>query len=164
MKLILSYLHKTLRKAGGMCIKRHIEKAYDSLNFNFLESTLQKMGFDHNWVKLIMACVRSPTFSILFNGTPRRSFKPTRGLRRGDPISPYLFIICAEVVTAAINRAVNNKELDPLRISKNGPPVSHLIFADDTIIFAKANRRSCKTIRKIITGWPQRSGPESEPL
>ena len=152
MKLILSYLHKTLRKAGGMCIKRHIEKAYDSLNLNFLVSTLLKMGFDHNWVKLIMACVRSPTFSILFNGTPRRSFKPTRGLRRGDPISPYLFIICAEVVTAAINRAVNNKELDPLRISKNGPPVSHLIFADDTIIFAKANRRSCKTIRKIITG------------
>lgn len=115
-----------------MCIKLDIEKAYDSLNWNFLESTFLQMGFDQHWVKLIMACVRSPTFSILFNGTPTRSFKPTRGLRRWDPISPYLFIICSEVLTAAINRAVNNKELDPFRISKNGPPVSHLIFADST--------------------------------
>jgi hypothetical protein len=80
-----------------------------------------------------MHCVTSSTYSILWNGNKMLPFKPTHGLRQGDPLSPYLFILCMEKLSVAINDAVLQRAWDPIHISDNGPRLSHLFFADDVL-------------------------------
>jgi len=85
-----------------------------------------------------MHCVSSSSYSILWNGNKLPPFKPTHGLRQGDPLSPYLFILCMEKLSVAINSAVNQRRWEPIQIINGGPQVSHLLFADDVLLFTKA--------------------------
>jgi hypothetical protein len=87
-----------------------------------------------------MHCVTSSTFSILWNGNKMPPFKPTHGLRQGDPLSPYLFIICMEKLSISINNAVLQGNWEPIRMSATSPHLSHLLFADDVLLFTKAKK------------------------
>lgn len=84
----------------------------------FLEAMMKKMGFGAKWILLIMRCISSVLYSILINGQPRDVLKPHRGIRQGDPISPYLFLICAEELSALLNEAENSQEIRGIRIAK----------------------------------------------
>ncbi|RVW97672.1 Transposon TX1 uncharacterized 149 kDa protein [Vitis vinifera] len=94
------------RKEKGLICKLDIEKAYDSINWNFLMKVLQKMGFGTKWVGWMWSCVSSAKFSILVNGVLAGFFLNTRGLRQGDPLSPYLFVMGMEILDVLIRRAV----------------------------------------------------------
>ncbi|KAM1054325.1 hypothetical protein ACFX2I_001689 [Malus domestica] len=109
-----------------------------------------KMGFDRNWVNLVMNCVTTVEFSVLINGHSGRRFKPTRGLRQGDPLSPYLFLIVSEVLSRLIRYATDMGFVEGIRISANGPCLSHLLFADDTLIFMKATRSNYQNIVNLL--------------
>jgi hypothetical protein len=108
-------------KKGFVGIKTDMAKAYDRVEWDFLQATLDSMGFPKNITNIIMKCVTSVTFSILINGVPSKTFSPQRGLRQGDPLSPYLFIISAYVLSGLITRAQNNKLIKGVKIA-HGPP------------------------------------------
>ena len=98
-------LHSMRRKAGAkgwMAIKLDLEKAYDRVRWTFLHETLSQMHLPRNLVEVIMRCVSSSSLSVLWNGEHTSYFKPSRGIRQGDPLSPYLFVACMERLSQTI--------------------------------------------------------------
>ena len=85
----------------------------------------------------MMTCISSVTYKVLLNGQPKESIIPERGLTQGDPLSPYLFILCTETLIANIRKEEREKRLTGLKISRGGPAVSHFLFADDSLFFCK---------------------------
>ncbi|XP_074315639.1 uncharacterized protein LOC141651843 [Silene latifolia] len=143
---------------GFMAIKLDMAKAYDRVEWAFLERVLRVMGFDRQWVSRVMECVTTVSFAVLINGKPSRSFRPSRGLRQGDPLSPYLFILCAEVLSSLMRRAVESNTLHGIRISNSAPSISHLLFADDSLFFAKAKAEEADVINNILRRYEEASG------
>lgn len=135
-----------------------LSKAYDRLSWKFLEDTLNEIGFDRKTTKLIMNCVRSVTYSVLVNGETTESIKPNCGLRQGDPISPYLFVICIEKLSQIITYRVNTGEWKEVKFVKQGPTISHVLFADDIILFLEASQKQAHIMRECIEIFCKLSG------
>ena len=122
-------------KIGYMALKLDMSKAYDRVEWEFMEKVMRKMGFNNRWVDLMMECITSASYSILINGEPHRKIKASRGLRQGDPLSPYLFLMCTKGLHGLINKAASNGDIKGVSICRNGPKLTHLLFADDSLIF-----------------------------
>lgn len=105
-----------------------MSKAYNRVEWTFLEEVMLKMGFPSNFVNVIMKCVHSTSFSILINGQPSRWFLPTQGLRQRDPIFPSLFILCVEGLSAQLRDAEHNKKIHGVKIGKISRPYLLLLF------------------------------------
>lgn len=115
------------------------------------------MGFDTKWVSWIMACVKSVKFSVQVNGQLTEPFTPSRGLRQGDPLSPYLFLLIAESLTKVINRAVQLNKIKEFKIRRVSPGISHLLFDDDRLLFFQAYQRQALEIKEIISTFKRSS-------
>ncbi len=134
------------RQPGWMSIKLDMAKAYDRVEWDFLGTTMGQLGFSPKWISLILRCISTVSYSVLLNDTPRPVFVPQRGLRQGDPLSPYLFVICAEGLSAALQNAVDRKALQGFCLSRGGPTISHLFYADDSLIFSRASTADASII------------------
>ncbi|KAF7143420.1 hypothetical protein RHSIM_Rhsim05G0112800 [Rhododendron simsii] len=124
------------KKTGGKCyvdVKLDLNKAYDHVCWDFLFSVLQGMGFNETWVEWIKECVHTVKYSINANREQVCNITPNRGLRQGDPLSPYLFLIAVNVFSSLMNKATCNKTLAGVRMKRKCPIVSHLLFADDSL-------------------------------
>jgi ribonuclease HI len=145
-------------KEGFMAVKVDMSKAYDRVEWSFLKEAMSRMGFAPRWVQLIMMCVSTVKYAVVVNGNPSGYFQPTRGLRQGDPISPYLFLICAEVLSSMVSEANNKRLLTGVPTSKYGPRVSHLIFADDSLFFCRSSLNQWNELTRLLQGYESASG------
>ncbi|XP_050207714.1 uncharacterized protein LOC126657122 [Mercurialis annua] len=145
-------------KQGAVALKLDMSKAYDRVEWSFIERVLEKMGFPHHFIRLIMVCISSVSFSFLINGTPFGLLYPERGLRQGDPLSPYLFLICSEGFSALIRKGIRDRVISGGRVCRGGPRISHLLFADDSVLFIKASSREGRALKEIITSYEEASG------
>jgi hypothetical protein len=135
-----------------------MSKAYDRVEWTFLEGVMRKMGFDGCWIRMIMNCITSVSYSVLINGDSYGSILPTRGIRQGDPISPYLFILCAEALSAMMQEAERNREVTGVPIARGRIRLNHLFFADDSLLFCKANIMEWSRLRSVLGRYEQASG------
>ena len=107
---------------------------------------------------MIMQCVSTVTYSILLNGEPKGFIRPSRGLRQGDPLSPFLFLFCAEGLNALLNKAADNREIRGLSLCRHGPKITHLFFADDCLLFCRSNKEECQKIQQLLDWYEAASG------
>lgn len=136
----LHTMHSRLwSKVGYMGIKLDMSKAYDRVEWAFLKAVMRQMEFPEAWIKLVMWCVSSVSYAILVNGQPVGNIKPSRGLRQGDPLSPYLFLLCTKSLSSLLSQAEKTGVLTRVPTSRKGPRLSHMFFAGDSLIFCKAN-------------------------
>lgn len=150
-------------KKGWMLLKLDLEKAYDRIRWDFLEDTLLAAKLPEAWRRWIMKCVKRPSMNVLWNGEKSEVFTPARGLRQGDPLSPYLFIMCMERLCHLIDVSVSVKAWKPICLSRGGPQLSHICFADDLILFAKASVAQIRIIRQVLEQFCVASGQKVSP-
>lgn len=143
----------------SMAVKTDMSKAYDRLEWSFIERVLLRFGFSPLLVNLIMQCVSSVTYSFLVNDSNHGRVVPSRGIRQGDPLSPYLFILCGEVLSGLCKRAQNSGHLAGLKVATGAPRLNHLLFADDTMFFLNTDEDSCTTLLHILHQYKVSSGP-----
>jgi hypothetical protein len=155
---IFHYFNQSTSKQGFIGIKTDMAKAYDRVEWNFLQATMETMGFPSHLTNIIMNCVTNVTFSILINGQPSQTFKPQRGLRQGDPLSPYLFILCVNVFSGLITKAQVEKKLHGVKVANGAPEISHLLFADDSLLLCRATPQEAMVIKEVIHDYQEASG------
>ena len=116
-----------------------MHKAYDRVEWGFLRDMMIKLGFEQSWVNMIMAYVTSVNYRIWFNSDETECFVPTRGIRQGDPLSPYLFLLCSEGLSSLLEHEEVSGGIQGVRVCHSAPSISHLLFADDSLILMKAD-------------------------
>lgn len=149
---------KTKGKKRMMAMKLDMAKAYDRVEWSFVETMLLSMGFPIALVNTILSCISTVTYQVLINGQPSRVFSPERGLRQGDPLSPYLFILCANVLSGLLKREGNKQNLHGIQVARSAPKITHLLFADDSLLFARANLTEAATIMQVLHSYQSASG------
>ena len=118
------------------------------------------MGFCDAWVNLIYECISTMSYSILVNGEPKGEISPTRGIRQGDPLSPYLFLLCSEGLNRLIQHATRGNVIQGFSLCKNGPKITNLIFANDTLLFCRARMEELQAIQHILSLYEGASGQQ----
>ncbi|PKI56643.1 hypothetical protein CRG98_022955 [Punica granatum] len=133
-----------------MSIKIDIEKAYDSLSWDFIHDILIAAGIPSNLRRLIFQCITTASMQVLWNGELTESFNMGRGIRQGCPLSPYIFVLCIERMSHLISSAVGEGVWRPIRAGRHGPPLSHPMFADDLLLFSKASLEQVQVIKNVL--------------
>lgn len=146
----------------GILCKLDIQKAYDHLNLEYLLGMLQKMGFDNKWIRWVKFCITTVKFSILVNNnSPTGFFSSQKGMRQGDPLPPFLFILAMEGMNDMLQTVEYKGWIKGLEVSptiENTKVITHLQYADDTLIFCDANRDQLRYLRIIFIIFEEVSG------
>ncbi|XP_008245614.1 PREDICTED: uncharacterized protein LOC103343753 [Prunus mume] len=145
------------KKRGELCemaIKLDMAKAYDRVEWVFVGEMLRTLGFGETLCHWIMECISTVTYSVMINGEATSHIVPSRGLRQGDPLSPFLFLICAEGLTALLRKYEEDRLIHGFQIRAEGVQISHLLFADDS-----SKKKVFENVRVKITqrlqGWAE---------
>ena len=141
-----------------MAFKLDTSKAYDRVEWEFLERAMKHLRLGVRMVSLIMSCISSVSYSVLLNVQPVGNIKPSCGLRQGDPLSPYLFLICAMGLQSLLTKAEVEGHIRGVAICRNGPKISHLFFADDSVLFCSAKEAKCQKILDILAIYERGTG------
>jgi hypothetical protein len=149
---------KKVPNRGFGALKLDMMKAYDRVEWDYLESIMLKLGFSRQWVNMVMRGVRSVSFSVLFNGGRTENFNPTRGIRQGHPISSYLFLLAVEELSCFLQHRETSGRLEGLVVADSAPSINHLLFAYDSLLFFKANQEAVVELDETLQLYCGASG------
>jgi hypothetical protein len=124
----------------------------------FWKKMMAQVGVSHAWTAMVMRCVTSTRFAVKLNRDISEGFMPTRGLRQGDPLSPYLFLFCVEGFSALLKQALQENEIQRVSFGRTSPNVTHLLFANDSIVFLEASSNNLTRLRQILQAYEEASG------
>lgn len=156
---IMHYLkRKKYGKDGYMALKIDMCKAYDRIEWQFLRAILRKVGFCEWWTHLLLQCVTTVSYSIIHGEYEMGPINPTRGLIQGDPFSPYLFITCAEGLSALISHYETKQWIHGVKVCKRAPTISHMLFAYDLYLYCKADTNEATKVLKMLEVYEKASG------
>lgn len=156
---LLRYIRRCKKgKRYWASLKIALFNAYDKISWKFLLNVLKEMNFPTHWIQLISQCVSTTSFRVQVNGNLTDSFNPQVGLRQGDPISPYLFIICMNVLSGLLIKAQEEGKLKGIKVARNALMINHLIYADDILVFFKADLESCQRSKEVFKVFGMTSG------
>lgn len=150
-----------INKQPRMVIQLDIAKAYDKLRWDYIRDVLKAYVFDHNWIKWVMALITTTSCSIPLNGSPSRTLKPTRGIRQGDPLSPFLFILMMEGLGRVIMAAKEEGRIQGLKFTRDGETVTHQQFVDDTMLQSIPTVKEAKSFKQILYEFAMAAGTEA---
>lgn len=134
-------------------LKIDMQKTYDRVERTFIQLLMEKMGFVSKCIGWVMQCVSSVSYRLCINGKNSDIIFLERGIRQGDPLSPYLFILVADVLSRMVGDVVERGEIKPLKITRYCPALSHLFFADDSLFFMEASVENVGKIKRIIEDY-----------
>jgi len=143
---------------SNVVIKLDMAKAYDRVSWSYICLILRKMGFEEIFIDMIWRIMANNWYSIILNGRRYGFFHSTRGLKQGDPLSPALFILGAEVLSRSLNRLHQHPLYNGFYMEMRGPQINHLSFADDIIIFTSGRKDSLKLIMQTLATYERISG------
>ncbi|XP_026458657.1 uncharacterized protein LOC113359200 [Papaver somniferum] len=149
---------KKRAKKGYMVIKLDLSKAFDRLEWVFTIEVFRKLGFSEDWSQIIFQRISSVSFSVLIKGSPGESFAPSRSIRQGDCLYPYIFILCMDILSQILLKAESDNKIHGFRIRKNSPSITHLFFADDYMLFSKASIVYARNLMQILNKFAKASG------
>ncbi|XP_021727191.1 uncharacterized protein LOC110694325 [Chenopodium quinoa] len=162
--VILSHelIHLINSKKGSnfTAVKIDMSKAYDRVDWLFFLKVLRAYGFSNHWIRMISQCVSTVSFKTVINRKVLGHFAPKCGLRQGDPLSPYLFIFCMDILSRMLSLAEEINQFRGLKVLRSSPSISHLFFADDAMLFFKADKESCSCIFDILQRFGKASGQQ----
>ncbi|XP_061338861.1 uncharacterized protein LOC133285627 [Gastrolobium bilobum] len=145
-----------------MAVKVDLDKAYIRLNWNFIRKGLVEIKVPDRLTDLIMTTVSSPKTNLTWNGSLSEEFQPSRGVRQGDPLSPYLFVLAMEKLSHIIETAANGGLWKPIRAGKGGPKISHILFADDLMLFLEVDEEQLHVLLRCLNLFGDISGQKSD--
>lgn len=125
-------------------------KANDRVEWCYLMDKMKMLGFCERWTNMIMKCVKTSSYSVTLNGLKREEFRPIRGLRQGDPLSPYLFIIWAEGFSRILNKGKQERRIRGTNIGRGELKINHLLFIDDSILFKEALVDGANAMKAVV--------------
>ncbi|XP_074355726.1 uncharacterized protein LOC141695374 [Apium graveolens] len=153
------YMKRLSQGTKGIAgFKIDISKAYDRLEWEFIRNMMIKFGFTDLWIERIMGLINSVSYSFIRNGNVFGEVIPSRGVRQGDPISPYIYIMCAEGLSSIIRRNEEVGLLHGCKIARGAPTISHLLFADDCYFFFRATKTEANIMKRILGRYESISG------
>ena len=145
-------------KKALMALKLDMSKAYDRVEWKFLEMIMRKLGLHERWISLMMMCISMVSYSVLINGEAKGKIIPSWGLRQGDPISPYLFLLCTEGLSARLKKEEIEDKIRGVSVRRGAPQIPHLFFANDSIIFCRVTVEEGKRVLKVLEEYEAESG------
>ena len=153
MQEILHCIHKQRGKTNLMAAKIVLDKGYDKLDWSFIKFTLRFYHFPEPVVDLILNCISSSSssVSILWNGQTSPSFFLTRGIRPGDRLLPYIFILYLNHLSLALDQALHSKQLAPIRVGRRPITFNHILFANDIFLFSQATPQDIRILFDIFS-------------